>query len=85
MSDRYQAFLCNHAWVVIDNQEKLPVGSDFKTQQGADNEAARLNMEAWRDSRPASSLTEPMVWGDDWEGRLLAILDKPRELERLAA
>jgi hypothetical protein len=49
----------------------------------AEVEAAARNTDAWLAEKPGGA--EAMVWGDDWEGRLLAILDKPLELELLAA
>jgi hypothetical protein len=81
----FQAFRMNRAHVVIDNRSKLPVGGPFDTMDGAQAEADRLNLELWRNSRPVSLLSEPMVWGDDWEGRLLEILNKSYGLEIAAA
>ena len=77
MSDRYQAFLCNHVWVVIDNHSKEEAAGPFVSEQEAD----RAILELWRQDKPGSLESPAMVWGDDWEGRLLAILDKPYELE----
>jgi hypothetical protein len=76
----FQAFRMNRAHVVIDNRSKLPVGGPFETMLEAEGEADRLNLQEWRDSRPVSSLTEPLVFEDlaELEERLFAILDKPR-------
>jgi hypothetical protein len=81
MTATFQAFRMNRVWVVINNDTHEQVGGPFISAY----EAERFLVELWREARPVSSLSEPMVWGDDWEGRLLAILDKPYESELLAA
>jgi hypothetical protein len=81
----FQAFRMNRAHVVIDNRSKLPVGGPFETMLEAEGEADRLNLREWRESRPMSSLTEPLVFEDagELEERLMEIIDRihgPAEL-----
>lgn len=78
MTDRYQAFLFNGNWLVIDGATKLPCGEPLQTKDGADAEAARLNLKEWRGQRPQTTVAETVTWdeGDPAE-RLLEILDKP--------
>jgi hypothetical protein len=52
--------------VVVDSCESMEV---------ACRQAERLNVEVWLASKPAG--VPSMVWRDDWEARLIAILDKP--------
>jgi hypothetical protein len=76
----FQAFRMNRVHVVVDNRNKMPVGGPWPTMLEAEREADRLNLELWRESRPVSSLTEPLEFQDlgELEERLLRILDKPR-------
>jgi hypothetical protein len=53
------------------------------TLEEAEREAATLNAREWLASKPAD--VPVMEWQDDWTERLLAILDKPYELELQAA
>jgi len=46
-----------------------------ESMDDAHRRAAELNGEAWLASKPAG--VPSMVWRDDWEARLIAILDKP--------
>lgn len=81
--NRYQVFRANRLWIVSDNESKETVGKPWPTRESADEEALRLNTEVWQEARPADAPS--MDWGDDWTERLLAILDKPYELELQAA
>lgn len=74
----FQAFRMNRAHIVVDNRSKLPASGPFETMSGAEREAERLNLKEWRDSRPVSSLSAPLVFEDagDLEERLLGILDR---------
>jgi hypothetical protein len=80
MSDRYQVFRANRLWIVSDNETKETVGKPWPTQQSASEEALRLNTVAWQESKPADAPV--LEWGDDIEGRLMAILDRPYLFER---
>jgi hypothetical protein len=53
------------------------------TIEEAETQAAELNAREWLAARPAD--VPVMEWRDDWTERLLAILDKPYELELQAA
>jgi hypothetical protein len=53
------------------------------TIEEAETQAAELNAREWLAARPAD--VPVMEWHDDWTERLLAILDKPYELELQAA
>ena len=79
---RYIVLRLNHVWGVADNESKQLAGEPCDTEAAANLEAARLNGEAWLAMRPVGVAV--MVWGDDWEGRLMAILDRPW-LEKMRA
>lgn len=90
MSDRYQVLRTNRVWTIIDNEGHVPAGEPFRTKEGAEFEAAMLNLKAWRAAKPATVLSEPLAFEDagELEDSLLAILDKchgPDELWRRAA
>lgn len=65
------------------NRPGAEVVAECITREEAEQRAAELNTESWLADRPADAAV--MEWGDDWTERLLAILDKPYELELQAA
>lgn len=79
MSDnQFQALRVNRVWVVTDNTTHELVGEPLTSQEGAEAEANRLNLKAWRADKPQATVTEPMEWDSgDPTDRLLEILDKP--------
>jgi hypothetical protein len=79
MSDnQFQALRTNRVWVITNNATHELVGDPFNTQEGAEAEAGRLNLKAWRADRPQTAVSEPMEWeSTDPADRLMEILDKP--------
>lgn len=70
---RYQAFLVNHVWIVLDNHSHEEVAGPFVSELEAD----RAILELWRGDKPRSAVSEPVGWAsDDPAERLLEILDK---------
>ena len=88
MTDVFEAWQLPRGNIVVrieDGDRKHPeVVTECFTFAEAELEAAARNTDAWLAERPETAVPA-MVWGDDWEGRLLAILDKPLELEFAAA
>lgn len=86
----FQAFRMNRVYVVIDSRNKLPAAEPFQSMEGAEAEAERLNLRVWRESKPQSSLSEPLVFEDsgDLEDAILGIVDRmfgPERMEFAAA
>lgn len=86
----FQAFRMNRVYIVIDARTKQPAAEPFQSMEGAEAEAARLNLQVWRESKPQSSLSEPLVFEDsgDLEDAILGIVDRmfgPERMEFAAA
>jgi hypothetical protein len=84
MTDHYEAVQLPRGNVVISFPSRDLVGA-FDSMEEAEAFARFKNR--WLESEPApgDSVNEPMEWGDDWEARLMAIIDKPDVVEGLAA
>lgn len=87
MSDVYEAWQLprgNLVVKIVDNDRAhAEVVQECITIEEAETQAAELNAREWLAARPAD--VPVMEWRDDWTERLLAILDKPYELELQAA
>lgn len=85
--DTYEAWEMPRGNIVVaireGDRKHADVVMECITMEEAQHEAGLRNTESWLAERPESA--PQMVWGDDWEGRLLAILDRPYELELRAA
>jgi hypothetical protein len=87
MTDVYEAWQLPRGNIVVKitdgDRVHAQVVCEEVTIEEARVEACRWNTQSWLADRPADAPV--MEWGNDWEARLLAILDKPYEAELLVA
>lgn len=75
----YEAANMPHGNVVVKitdgDRRNMEVVDACETLELAVSRAERLNVEVWEAARPAGA--PRMVWGQDWQGRLFRIIDRP--------
>ena len=77
--ERYEAAEMPRGNLVVKitdgDRQNMEVVDTFPTLELAERCANELNLDAWLAERPQD--LPPMTWGDDWEVRLMQIIEKP--------